>query len=44
MKIQSVCLKNFRTSKNVTIPFDFVTTIIAPSGAGNPTVHRALDW
>ncbi len=44
MKIQSVCIKNFRTLKNVTIPFDSVTTFIGPNGAGKSTVLRALDW
>ncbi|MCE8039762.1 ATP-dependent endonuclease [Halomonas sp. MCCC 1A11062] len=44
MKIQSVRIKNFRTLKNVTIPFDSVTTFIGPNGAGKSTVLRALDW
>jgi putative ATP-dependent endonuclease of OLD family len=44
MKIQSVRIKNFRTLKDVTIPFDFVTTFIGPNGAGKSTVLRALDW
>ena len=44
MKIKSVCIKNFRTLKNVTIPFDSVTTFIGPNGAGKSTVLRALDW
>ena len=44
MKIQSVNIKNFRTLKDVTIPFDFVTTFIGPNGAGKSTVLRALDW
>lgn len=44
MKIQSVRIKNFRTLKDVTIPFDSVTTFIGPNGAGNSTVLRALDW
>lgn len=44
MKIQSVCIKNFRTLKNVTIPFDSVTTFIGPNGTGKSTVLRALDW
>ena len=44
MKIQSICIKNFRTLKNVTIPFDSVTTFIGPNGAGKSTVLRALDW
>lgn len=44
MKIQSVCIKNFRTLKNVTIPFDSVTTFIGPNGVGKSTVLRALDW
>lgn len=44
MKIQSVLIKNFRTLKNVTIPFDSVTTFIGPNGAGKSTVLRALDW
>ncbi|MGS1120355.1 ATP-dependent nuclease [Rhodanobacter sp. UC4436_H3] len=44
MKIQSVSIKNFRTLKNVTIPFDSVTTFIGPNGAGKSTVLRALDW
>ena len=44
MKIQSVCIKNFRTLENVTIPFDFVTTFIGPNGAGKSKVYRALDW
>ncbi|MDM0077644.1 AAA family ATPase [Variovorax sp. J2P1-59] len=44
MKIQSVQIKNFRTLKDVTIPFDSVTTFIGPNGAGKSTVLRALDW
>jgi putative ATP-dependent endonuclease of OLD family len=44
MNIQSVRIKNFRTLKDVTIPFDSVTTFIGPNGAGKSTVLRALDW
>ena len=44
MHIQSVRIKNFRTLKDVTIPFDSVTTFIGPNGAGKSTVLRALDW
>jgi putative ATP-dependent endonuclease of OLD family len=44
MKIQTVRIKNFRTLKDVTIPFDTVTTFIGPNGAGKSTVLRALDW
>ncbi len=44
MKIQSVRIKNFRTLKDVTIPFDCVTTFVGPNGAGKSTVLRALDW
>ena len=44
MKIQYVLIKNFRTLKDVTIPFDSVTTFIGPNGAGKSTVLRALDW
>lgn len=44
MKIQLVRIKNFRTLKDVTIPFDSVTTFIGPNGAGKSTVLRALDW
>lgn len=44
MKIQSVRIQNFRTLKNVTIPFDSVTTFIGPNGTGKSTVLRALDW
>ncbi|MFT6389400.1 MAG: putative ATP-dependent endonuclease of OLD family [Cellvibrionaceae bacterium] len=44
MKIQYVRIKNFRTLKDVTIPFDTVTTFIGPNGAGKSTVLRALDW
>jgi predicted ATP-dependent endonuclease of OLD family len=44
MKIQSVHIKNFRALKDVTIPFDSVTTFIGPNGAGKSTVLRALDW
>lgn len=44
MKIQSVLIKNFRSLKDVTIPFDSVTTFIGPNGAGKSTVLRALDW
>ncbi len=44
MKIQSVQVKNFRALKEVTIPFDSVTTFIGPNGAGKSTVLRALDW
>lgn len=44
MKIQSVRIRNFRTLKDVLIPFDSVTTFIGPNGAGKSTVLRALDW
>lgn len=44
MRIKSARIKNFRTLKDVTIPFDFVTTFIGPNGAGKSTVLRALDW
>jgi predicted ATP-dependent endonuclease of OLD family len=44
MKIRSIRIKNFRTLKDVTIPFDSVTTFIGPNGAGKSTVLRALDW
>lgn len=44
MKIQSARIKNFRTLKDVTIPFDAVTTFIGPNGTGKSTVLRALDW
>lgn len=44
MKIQSARIKNFRTLKDVTVPFDSVTTFIGPNGAGKSTVLRALDW
>ncbi|TXI44181.1 ATP-dependent endonuclease [Methylophilus sp.] len=44
MKIKSVRIQNFRTLKDVTIPFDKVTTFIGPNGAGKSTVLRALDW
>ena len=44
MKIQSVRIKNFRTLKDVSIPFDSVTTFIGPNGAGKSTVLHALDW
>ncbi|MGY0195640.1 ATP-dependent nuclease [Leptothrix sp. BB-4] len=44
MKIQSVRIQNFRTLKDVTIPFDMVTTFIGPNGAGKSTVLRAVDW
>nr|WP_050468894.1 AAA family ATPase [Herbaspirillum chlorophenolicum] len=44
MKLQSTRIKNFRTLKDVTIPFDFVTTFIGPNGAGKSTALRALDW
>lgn len=44
MKIKSVRIKNFRTLKDLTIPFDSVTTFIGPNGAGKSTVLRALDW
>jgi putative ATP-dependent endonuclease of the OLD family len=44
MNIQSVRIKNFRALKDVTIPFDSVTTFIGPNGAGKSTVLRALDW
>jgi predicted ATP-dependent endonuclease of OLD family len=44
MKIQSVRINNFRALKDVTIPFDAITTFIGPNGAGKSTVLRALDW
>jgi predicted ATP-dependent endonuclease of OLD family len=44
MKIQFIHIKNFRTLKDVNIPFDSVTTFIGPNGTGKSTVLRALDW
>lgn len=44
MKIKKVEVKNFRTLKDVEIPFDSVTTFIGPNGSGKSTVLRALDW
>ena len=44
MRIQSIRIKNFRTLKDVAIPFDSVTTFIGPNGTGKSTVLRALDW
>lgn len=44
MSIQSVRIKNFRALKDVTIPFNSVTTFIGSNGAGKSTVLRALDW
>jgi putative ATP-dependent endonuclease of OLD family len=44
MKIQLIRIKNFRTLKDVVIPFDSVTTFIGPNGTGKSTVLRALDW
>jgi putative ATP-dependent endonuclease of the OLD family len=44
MKILTVRIRNFRALKDVTIPFDAVTTFIGPNGAGKSTVLRALDW
>jgi predicted ATP-dependent endonuclease of OLD family len=44
MKIESVQIKNFRTLKDINIPFESVTTFIGPNGAGKSTVLRALDW
>lgn len=44
MKIQSVRIQNFRALKDITIPFDSITTFIGPNGTGKSTVLRALDW
>lgn len=44
MRIDFVHIKNFRTLKDVAIPFDSVTTFIGPNGTGKSTVLRALDW
>ncbi len=44
MKIKFVHIQNFRTLKNVSIPFDSITTFIGPNGVGKSTVLRALDW
>lgn len=44
MKIKSTHIRNFRTLRDVQIPFDSVTTFIGPNGAGKSTVLRALDW
>ena len=44
MRIQLVRISNFRTLKDVSIPFDSITTFIGPNGAGKSTVLRALDW
>lgn len=44
MKIKSVDIKNFRALKDISIPFDSVTTFIGPNGSGKSTVLRALDW
>ncbi len=44
MKIKNVCIKNFRALKDVSIPFESITTFIGPNGVGKSTVLRALDW
>lgn len=44
LKISKVSIENFRTLKQVEIPFDKITTFIGPNGAGKSTVLRALDW
>jgi len=44
MKIQNIRIKNFRALKDISIPFDSVTTFIGPNGSGKSTVLRALDW
>ena len=44
MKIESVRIRNFRTLKDVSIPFDAITTFIGPNGAGKSTVLRGLEW
>jgi ABC-type phosphate transport system ATPase subunit len=36
--------QELRTLKDVTIPFDSITTFIGPNGTGKSTVLRALDW
>lgn len=44
MRIQTVRIQNFRPLRDVTIPFDDVTTFIGPNGTGKSAVLRALDW
>ena len=43
MKIESVRIKNFRSFKDETIPFNDYTCLVGPNGAGKSTVLTALN-
>lgn len=44
MRIKSVHIKNYRALRDITVPFDDVTTFIGPNGVGKSSILRALDW
>ncbi len=44
MRIQSVCIKNFRCLRYVRVDFDEVTTFIGPNGSGKSSILYALNW
>lgn len=43
MKIESVCIKNFRSFKNTTVPFNDYACLVGPNGAGKSTILTALN-
>ena len=43
MKIESVRIKNFRSFRDVTIPFNDYTCLVGANGAGKSTVLTALN-
>lgn len=43
MKLESLCIKNFRACKNIEIKFGKYTCLVGPNGAGKSTVLAALN-
>ena len=43
MRIESVCIKNFRAAANVTLSLDGLTAIVGANGSGKTTILEALD-
>lgn len=43
MKIKSIRIENFRSFKDVTVPFNEYTCLVGPNGAGKSTVLMALN-
>ena len=43
MRIESVCIENFRSFEDATVPFNKYACLVGPNGAGKSTVLTALN-